>query len=104
MPFDHCRQFDEDQGVEDLRPHSVKAPPQEPIGGMKPEAARALPPQVDQLIVVAARQARVKATLGCETGTRAQRREQIEWRSCRPTRTAITQENPQAFLIVHSSE
>ena len=50
MPFDHCRQFDEDQGVEDLRPHSVKAPPQEPIGGMKPEAARALPPQDDQLM------------------------------------------------------
>ena len=50
MPFDHCRQFDEDQGVEDLRPHSVKAPPQEPIGGMKPEAARALSPQDDQLM------------------------------------------------------
>ena len=32
------------------RPHSVKAHPQEPIGGMKPEAARALPPQDDQLM------------------------------------------------------
>jgi hypothetical protein len=45
MPFDHCRRFDEYQGVEDPRPHPVKAHPQEPISGMKPEAARALPPQ-----------------------------------------------------------
>jgi hypothetical protein len=50
MPFDHCRRFDEYQGAEDPRPHSVKAHPQEPIGGMKPEAARALPPQDDQLM------------------------------------------------------
>jgi hypothetical protein len=38
------------QGAEDPRPHSVKAHPQEPIGGMKPEAATALPPQDDQLM------------------------------------------------------
>ena len=36
--------------AKDPRPDSVKAHPQEPIGGMKPEAARALPPQVDQLM------------------------------------------------------
>jgi hypothetical protein len=50
MPFDHCRRFDEYQCVEDPRPRSVKTHPQEPIGGMKPEAARALPPQDDQLM------------------------------------------------------
>ena len=50
MPFDHCRRFDEYQGAKHPRPHSVKAHPQEPIGGMKPEAARALPPQDDQLM------------------------------------------------------
>jgi hypothetical protein len=50
MPFDHCRRFDEYQGVECPRPHSVKAHPQEPIGRMKREAARALPPQDDQLM------------------------------------------------------
>jgi hypothetical protein len=50
MPFDHRRWFDEYQRVEDPRPRSVKAHPQEPIGGMKPEAARALPPQHDQLM------------------------------------------------------
>ena len=32
------------------RRSSYKAHPQEPIGGMKPEAARALPPQDDQLM------------------------------------------------------
>jgi hypothetical protein len=50
MPFDHCRRFEEYQGIQDPRPHSVKAHPQEPIGGMKTEAARALPPQDDQLM------------------------------------------------------
>jgi len=50
MPFDHCRRLDEYQGVEDPRAHAVKAHPPEPIGGMKPEAARALPPQDDQLM------------------------------------------------------
>jgi hypothetical protein len=47
MPFDQGRRLDEYQGVEDPRPHSVKVHPQEPISGMKPEAARALPPQDD---------------------------------------------------------
>ena len=47
---DHCRRFDEYQGAEDPPPHSVEAHPQEPIGGMKPEAARALPPQDNQLM------------------------------------------------------
>ena len=50
MPFDHRRRFDEYQGVEDPRPHSVKAHPQEPIGGMKTEETRTLPPQDDQLM------------------------------------------------------
>jgi hypothetical protein len=50
MSFDHRRWFDESQGVEDLRPHSVEPYPQEPVGGMKPEAARALPLQDDQLM------------------------------------------------------
>jgi hypothetical protein len=35
---------------EDPRPHSIEPHPQEPVGGMKPEAARALPPQDDQLM------------------------------------------------------
>ena len=50
MPFDHRRGFDEYQGAKDPRPYSVKAHPQEPIGGMKTKAARALASQDDQLM------------------------------------------------------
>jgi hypothetical protein len=47
---DHCRRFDKHQGVEDPRGHLVKPRPQESIGGMEPKAARAVPPQDDQLM------------------------------------------------------
>jgi hypothetical protein len=78
MPFDHCCRFDEYQGVQDPRPHSVKAHPQEPVGGMKTEAARGVA-AARRSADVAGRQARVPATLGCETGTRPRKREQTEW-------------------------
>jgi hypothetical protein len=32
MPLDDGHWFHEDEGVEDLRPHSVKPNPEEPIG------------------------------------------------------------------------
>ena len=102
MPFDHCRRFDEYQGVEDPRPHSVKAHPQEPIGGMNPEAARALPPRDDQLMSQRDKlkfQRRSAAKPEREHGKRADRMVIMP-----PSRTAITQENPQAFPIVHSFE
>jgi hypothetical protein len=44
MPFDRCHRFDEHQGVEDPRPRSVQAHPQQSVGGMERKAARALPP------------------------------------------------------------
>ena len=50
VPFHHCRRFGDYQAVEDLRPHSVDLYPKEPVGGMKPEAARTLPPQDHQLM------------------------------------------------------
>ena len=101
MPFDHCRRFDEYQGAEDPRPHSVNAHPQEPIGGMKPEAARALPPQDDQLMSQGDKLEfqRRSAAKPEREHARADRMVIMP-----PDRTAITQENPQAFLIVHSFE
>jgi hypothetical protein len=50
MPFDHSRRFDEYQGFEDLRPHSVKPDPQEPVGGKEPKSVTALPAQDDHLM------------------------------------------------------
>jgi hypothetical protein len=42
MPLDHSRRFDKYQGFEDLRPHSVKPDPQEPVGGGAEECEEAL--------------------------------------------------------------
>ena len=50
MPLDHSRRFDEYQGFEDLRPHSVKPNPQEPVGGKEPKSVTALPAQDDHLM------------------------------------------------------
>ena len=51
---------------------------------MKPEAARALPPRDDQLMSQGDK-LEFQWRSGCETGTRAWKREQIEWWSCGPT-------------------
>ena len=48
MPLDHGCWFDQHQRVEDLRPHSVKPHPQEPVGGEEPKLTRVLPPQDGQ--------------------------------------------------------
>jgi len=45
---------------------------------MKPQAARALPPQDDQLMLQGDK-LKFQRRSGCETGTRAWKREQIEW-------------------------
>ena len=50
MPLDHSRRFDEYQSFGDLRPHSVKRNPQEPVGGKEPKSGRALPAQDDNLM------------------------------------------------------
>src|ERR1700752_746363 len=50
MPLDHSRRFDEYQGFEDLRPHSVKPDPQEPVGGKEPKSVWALPAHDDHLM------------------------------------------------------
>ena len=44
---DHGRWFDEYQGIEELRPHSVKQHPEQTLGQEEAKAARALPPQDD---------------------------------------------------------
>ena len=44
---DHGRWFDEYQGIEGLRPHSVKQRPEQTVGQEGAKAARALPPQDD---------------------------------------------------------
>jgi hypothetical protein len=79
MPFHHGRRFGEYQGVEDLRPHSVKAHPKEPIGGMKPEASTDV--------------AGKKLEFQRRTTAKPER-EQIEWSIMPPDRAAITQEIP----------
>jgi len=74
---------------------------------MKPEAARAPPPQDDQLMSQGDKlefQRRPAAKTEREHGN-----ESMEMRANRmvtmpPDRTAITEENPQAFPIVHSFE
>jgi hypothetical protein len=50
MPFDHGRRFDEYQGFEDLRPHSVKPDPQESVGRKEPKSVRVLPAQDNHLL------------------------------------------------------
>jgi hypothetical protein len=50
MPFDHGRRLDEYQGFEDLRSHSVKSGPQEPVGGKEPKSVRDLPAQDHHLM------------------------------------------------------
>jgi hypothetical protein len=47
MPFDHGREY---QAFEDLRPHSVKSDPQEPVGGKEPKSVRDLPAQDNHLM------------------------------------------------------
>ena len=44
---DHGRWFDEYQGIEELRPHSVKQHPEQTVGQEEAKAARVLPPQDD---------------------------------------------------------
>jgi hypothetical protein len=45
MPLDHRCRFDQDQGVEDLRPHSVQDHPEESVGGEEPKPSSTLPRQ-----------------------------------------------------------
>ena len=50
MPVEHSCRFDQNLGVEDLRPDSVKPHPEQPIGGEEPRLARALPTQDGHLV------------------------------------------------------
>src|ERR1700747_1423318 len=50
MPLDHSRRFDEYQGFEDLRPHSVKPDPEQTVGEEEPKAAWTLPPENNNLM------------------------------------------------------
>ena len=50
MPLDHGCGFDQNHGVEDLRPNSVKPHLEEPVGGEEPKLTRALPPQDGHLM------------------------------------------------------
>ena len=50
MPLDDGCRFDQDHGVDDLRPDPVKPHPEQPVGGEKPRPASALPPQDGQLV------------------------------------------------------
>ena len=51
MPLDDGCRFDQDHGVEDLRPDSVEPDPEQPVGGEEPRPARALPPQDGHLML-----------------------------------------------------
>ena len=50
MPSDHGRRFDEYQGIEELRSHSVEPHPEQTVGEEQPKAAGTLPPENDNLI------------------------------------------------------
>ncbi len=50
MPLEHGCWFDQDHGVEDLWPNSVKPHPEEPVGGDEPKLTRTLPPQDGHLM------------------------------------------------------
>jgi len=45
MAFDHSCWLDEDQGVEDLRPHSIKPHPEKVVGREELNSVRAPSPQ-----------------------------------------------------------
>jgi hypothetical protein len=46
MPSDHGRRFDEYQGIEELRSHSVEPHPEQTVGEEQPKA----PPEKDNLM------------------------------------------------------
>jgi hypothetical protein len=50
MPSDHGRRFDEYQGIEELRSHSVEPHPEQTVGEEQPKAAGTLPPEKDNLM------------------------------------------------------
>lgn len=50
MPLDDGCRFDQDHGVEDLRPDPVKPDPEQPVGGKEPRPARVLPAQDGHLM------------------------------------------------------
>ena len=50
MPLDHGCWFDQHQGVEDLRPNSVKPHPEHPVGGEETKLTMALPLQDGHLM------------------------------------------------------
>ena len=50
MPLDDGCRFDEQHGVEDLRPDPVKPHPEQPVGGEEPRPTRVLPAQDGQLM------------------------------------------------------
>jgi hypothetical protein len=50
MPPDHGRRFDEYQGIEDVRPHSVKPHPEQTVGEEESRAAATLPPENNNLM------------------------------------------------------
>ena len=45
MPIDHCCWLDKDQGVEDLRPHSIEPYPEKAVGREELNSVRASPLQ-----------------------------------------------------------
>ena len=50
MPLDDGRRFDQQHGVEGLRPDSVKPHPEQPVGEKQPRLAGALPTQDSHLV------------------------------------------------------
>ena len=50
MPLDDGCRFDQQHGVEDLRPDSVKPHPEQPVGGKEPRPVKALPTQDGHLV------------------------------------------------------
>ena len=50
MPVEHSCRFDQNHGVEDLRPDSVEPHPKQPVGGEEPRLSGTLPAQDGQLM------------------------------------------------------
>jgi hypothetical protein len=50
MPVEHSCRFDQNHGVEDLRPDSVKPNPEQPVGGEEPRLSGTLPTQDGHLM------------------------------------------------------
>jgi len=83
MPLDHGCWLDQHDGVEGLRPNSVKPHPEEPVCGEEPKPTRTLTPQDGQLM---SQSEQLKLQRGAAANAEGEQRSEAERYVIMPTR------------------